>query len=231
MAGAQPGGPSRRDVELVKEFDEDGDGFLNTAERNKARHHLTRLTQQRSQNPGRRRRGPGRGQPMEPGKPGRKVKPADVENYPNASLYDPTILRTLFLEFENDDWEKELAAFKPTDVQVPAKLLVDGKVYPNVGVSFRGASSFFRIPDGLKRSFNVSMDFVDSDQRLYGYKTLNLLNCSGDASMMSSTLYSHLTRQHIAAPRANYVKVVVNGESWGIYTSSQQFNKVFVKEN
>jgi hypothetical protein len=35
-------------------------------------------------------------------------------------------LRTLFLEFENADWEKELSDFHGTDVEVPAKLIVDG---------------------------------------------------------------------------------------------------------
>jgi hypothetical protein len=33
------------------------------------------------------------------------------------------------------------------------------------------------------------------------------------------------------APKANLVKVVVNGESWGIYTNAQQFDKEFLKDN
>ena len=146
-------------------------------------------------------------------------------------LYDPTVLRTIFLEFENEDWETELEAFKPTDVEVPAVMTVDGQRYPNVGVSFRGASSFGHVPAGNKRSFNISMDFVDDDQRLYGYKTLNLLNCNGDASMMSSYLYHQIASQKIATPKVNFVKVVVNGESWGVYANAQQFNKDFLKEN
>jgi hypothetical protein len=37
--------------------------------------------------------------------------PADVKNYPEAPLYEALVLRTFFLEFENPDWEKELAEF------------------------------------------------------------------------------------------------------------------------
>ena len=33
------------------------------------------------------------------------------------------------------------------------------------------------------------------------------------------------------APKANFVKVVINGESWGIYVNAQQFNKDFLSEN
>jgi hypothetical protein len=39
-----------------------------------------------------------------------------VKSFTNAPLYDAQTLRTVFLEFENADWEKELAELKNTDV-------------------------------------------------------------------------------------------------------------------
>jgi hypothetical protein len=170
-------------------------------------------------------------EPREPAKAGPHLAPSEVPSYPNASLYEPAVLRTLFLEFEGKDWEAEIAEFKDSDVEVPATLIVDGVKYPNVGVRFRGMSSFGGVPAGYKRSLNVSLDFVNPKQRLYGYKTLNLLNSHEDPSFLSTVLYSHIARQHIPAPKANFVKVVINGESWGIYVNTQQFNKEFVQEN
>jgi spore coat protein CotH len=139
-------------------------------------------------------------------------------------------LRTLFLEFENPDWEAEMADFNNTDVEVPATLRVDGKVYKGVGVHFRGASSFMMVPAGRKRSLNLSMDFINPDQRLYGYKTLNLLNAHGDPTFLRTVMYLDIARKYIPAPKANFMRVVINGESWGIYPSQQQFNGDFVKE-
>ena len=49
--------------------------------------------------------------------------------------------------------------------------------------------------------------------------------------MMSSYLYTQVTSQKIASPKVNFVKVVINGRSWGIYANAQQFNKDFLKEN
>ncbi|MEZ6119693.1 MAG: CotH kinase family protein [Pirellulaceae bacterium] len=135
------------------------------------------------------------------------------------------------MEFENADWEKELEAFHGTDVDVPARMTVDGKSYENVGVHFRGMSSYGMVPTGMKRSLNLSVDYVHSDQELYGYSTLNLLNANGDASLMSTVLYSQIARKYIPAPKANFVHVVINGESWGVFTNVQQFNKDFIKEN
>jgi Ca2+-binding EF-hand superfamily protein len=166
----------------------------------------------------------------EPTRPGPRVKPDEVKTYPKASLYEPTVLRTIFLEFEDKDWEEELADFYHTDVEVPATLIVDGKRYPNVGVRFRGNSSYFRYGAGQRRSLNVSVDFVDKKQRVYGYKTLNLLNSADDPSFMHTVLYSQVVRNYIPAPRANFVKVAINGESWGVYVNAQQFNKELTAE-
>jgi spore coat protein CotH len=138
---------------------------------------------------------------------------------------------TLSRYFENQDWEAELSDFHGSDVEVPATLTVDGKKYPNVGVHFRGMSSYGMVPVGSKRSLNVSLDSVDSEQRLYGSKTLNLLNAHEDDSFMNTVLYSHIARQYIPTPKANFVKVVINGESWGVYVNVQQFNKEFLAEN
>lgn len=218
-----PGGQQRK---LVKDFDKNNDGWLNAEERKPAREAARQGGAFRFGGP---KGGFGKG--GEVGRPGPRVSPADAKSYPDAPLYDPTVLRTIFLEFENADWEAELDDFHGTDVDVPATLTVDGKRYPNVGVHFRGMSSYMGVPAGSKRSLNLSLDTADDRQRLYGYKTLNLLNAHEDPSMMSTVLYSHVARQYIPAPKANFVKVVINGESWGVYCSVQQFDKVFLKEN
>jgi spore coat protein CotH len=158
------------------------------------------------------------------------MAPADV---PPAStpLYDDGTLRTLFLTFEQSDWEAELAAFYNTDVEVPATLIVDGKTYSDVGVHFRGASSYFMVPSGYKRSLNLAIDFVDQDQALLGYRTLNLNNANGDPSLMRAVIYEHIARQYVPTPAANFVRVVINGEYWGVFTNVAQFNKDFLRDH
>jgi spore coat protein CotH len=231
--GGPPFGERRK---LLEQFDKNGDGWLDNEERAAARAFVKKDQPAGGFGFGGPPKGgfgpPGFGKGnREPSKPGPRVAPADVKSYPEAGLYEPTVLRTLFLEFENDDWEAELADFYHTDVDVPATLTVDGKRYPQVGVHFRGMSSYFAVPAGYKRSLNLSLDFAGSEQRLFGYKTLNLLNGHDDPGLMSAVLYSHIGRQYIPTPRANFVKVVINGESWGVYTNQQQFNKDFLKEN
>jgi spore coat protein CotH len=223
--GPPPGMGQTRKV--LEKFDTNKDGWLNTEERAAAR------PAAKQGGGGGMRFGPmGMRRHQEPAKEGKHVEPSEVKSYPEASLYEPSVLRTIFIDFDNKkDWESELEDFHGTDIDVAATLTVDGKKYSNVGIHFRGMSSYMGVSKGYKRSLNISMDMADGKQKLYGYKTLNLLNAHEDASYLSSVLYSHIARQYIPAPKANLVKVVINGENWGIYANIQQFNKEFVQEN
>jgi hypothetical protein len=223
-------GPGQAKLKLVEKFDKDGDQRLNSAERKAAREYLAQQNTQRFGG----RRGPfgfgGPDQDQAAPEPGPKLSPADVKSGGDAPLYDPQTLRTFFLEFEDADWEKELAEFKYTDVDVPAKLTVDGKAYPDVGVHFRGMSSFMMVREGRKRSLNLSLDFAHKGQAIGGYRTLNLLNSHEDPSFLRSVLSYQIAREYVPAPKANFVRVVINGESWGVYVNVEQFNKDFAKE-
>ena len=145
------------------------------------------------------------------------------------TFYDGGTLRTLYLRFHDEDWYAQLNAFYRTDVEVPAELVVDGKVYPEVGIRFRGTSSYFTV-QSEKKSFNIAVDYGDDSQRLYSYKTLNLLNGHVDASFLREVLYNRIARDYIPAMKTNFVKLVINGESWGVYINLQQYNKDFLDE-
>ncbi len=233
--GMGPGGPNQPERKIVDQFDTDGNGRLDVRERQAAREFLASSPAQgRGFGPGAGRmggRGPGPGGPQAgPAQPGPAMRPEEVPPS-SAALYDDATLRTLFLTFEGDDWEAELDAFANTDVDVPATLAVDGRTYREVGVHFRGASSYFSVPQGYKKSLNLSMDFAHQDQDLGGYRTLNLNNANGDPSLMRAVLYAHIARHYVATPAANFVRVVINGEYYGVYTNVAQFNKDFLRDH
>jgi hypothetical protein len=47
---------------------------------------------------------------------------------------------------------------------------------------------------------------------------------------MRGVLYTEIARRYVPTPRMNYVRLVINGESWGIYLNAQQFNKDFTRD-
>ena len=208
------------ELEILDRFDTNEDGMLDAEERVPAREFMaTQPT----------RRGPGGDTPSPP-ESGRRLTPDDVTRYGDEPLYDMSVLRTLFFDFEGEDWEDELGDFRYSDVEVPATLTVDGETYEDVGLSYRGASSYFTVWPGFKRSLNVSIDALHDDQRLRGHRTLNLLNAHTDPTFLRSVLFFEVARNYLPAPRANFVRVVINGESWGVYVSAEQFNSDFVRD-
>jgi spore coat protein CotH len=220
------GGPMQQERKLVAQFDTNGDKRLDAAERKTAREWLA--TQPALGFGGRGRFGGGSAAAASPG---RKLAPADVRSYAGVPVYDGATLRTVFLQFEaGGDWEQELAAFNNTDVEVPATATIDGATYKDVGVHFRGMSSYFMVPEGRKRSLNLSFDFVNEQQAIGGYKTLNLLNANGDPTFLRGVLYTEISSHYVPTPKMNYMRVVINGESWGAYLNAQQFNKDFTRD-
>lgn len=223
------GGPGPQERQIVSQFDKNNDTRLDTAERKAAREWLAT---QPSFGPGGRGRGGFGGRGMAAAAPGKKLAPSDVKSYPASTpLYDLSALRTVFLQFESADWEDELAAFYRTDVEVPATVIVDGKTYRDVGIHFRGSSSYFMVPQGSKRSLNLSFDFVHEDQALGGYRTLNLLNANSDPTFVRGVLFTEIARAYIPAPKMSYLRVVINGENWGVYLNAEQYNRDFVRDN
>lgn len=223
----------------MRELDVNRNGVLDEAEVEKA-------VQWVKDNPeiggrgGRGGRGPGGPRGFRPGggeaeapiiKPGVKVEPSEVAKYPDHGLYDTSVLRTLFLTIPVEDWEPRMAALKDADLEIGAKLEVDGKVFPQVGIRFRGNTSFRTVSDGKKRSININLDAVDKKADLYGYQTVELLNAHTDASFLRQATFNYVAGHLIPAPKTNFVHLVINGESWGIYTNVQQFNKDFLKEH
>ena len=219
-------GRERSGPTLTERFDRDGNGRLDDEERAEAREAARR--ERRSRRPfGLRFGGSENHGPLVAGP---RVSPEDVARHEGVRFYEPFVLRTVFLDFKGDDWEAELGDFSRTGVEVPATLTVDGKRYDEVGVRFRGSTSLMGVRDGQKRSLNLSIDWAKDKQRVDAYRTLEFLNAHGDPTFARIFLYYHIARHYLPAPRSNFVRVVINGESWGIYVNHQQYNRDFLKE-
>ena len=87
------------------------------------------------------------------------------------------------------------------------------------------------VPAGRTHSINIDVDYGDKQQRLLGYKSLELLNSNGDPTFMRAVLYDQMAQKYLVAPNANYMRIVINGENWGIYQNPQAFNAALIQDN
>ena len=107
---------------LVTQFDEDKNGLLSSAERQKARAHIREIRSKRGRlNSPRRLSSPSVSTPFPKGLVNAKRAPA-----PRGGLYDENVLRTIHLRLPQEDWYEELGDFYLTDVDLSADLAIDG---------------------------------------------------------------------------------------------------------
>jgi hypothetical protein len=219
------------ELKLTAQFDPNGDHRLDAAERQAARAYLAQHPPaDPAPLPGRPAPIPPPAVALEPVKPGEKISPNGVEVFGAQPLYDARVLRTLFLEFEDTDWQKELADFARTDVLVPARLTLDGKTYAGVGVHFHSGLAVPSFSFGYKRSLDLVLDHTIAGQSLGSQRELRLLDSRTDPTFLRTLLYSRVARDYGPAPRTGFVRVVINGENWGVYLSVQPFDENFVQD-
>lgn len=135
-------------------------------------------------------------------------------------VYDESVIRFINLEFEQPNYWNLLTQNKTDQIDIPATLTVDGETFPNVGVRFKGQTSYSQLGNSDKKSFNITFDYLDPDQNWGGYETINLNNAFQDRSYMREVLYLHLIRRHIPAAKGCFVHLTINDENWGLYAVS-----------
>ena len=146
-------------------------------------------------------------------------------------FYDLTAYRTIYLQFNQANWWSLLLQNYGPEIDIPADMTVDGVIYPNCGVRFRGNTSYTQLPPGSeKKSFNIRTDGFVLGQDLYGYDNINLNNGFHDPTFLREFLTYWVMRRHGPAPKANFVKLYLNGVYWGVYVNVQQPNKDWAKE-
>lgn len=141
-------------------------------------------------------------------------------------LYDIEVIRDVYLTFNQPNWWQLLLQNYAPEINIPADMRVDGVTYQNVGVRFRGNTSYFQLPPSSeKKSLNIETDAYVPGQDLYGYEHLNLNNGFHDPTFLREFLTYWVMRQHGPAPLCNFVRVHLNGTYWGVYINVQQPNK------
>ncbi|MBK7426441.1 MAG: CotH kinase family protein [Saprospiraceae bacterium] len=145
-------------------------------------------------------------------------------------FYHLETIREIRLDFEQPNYWALMTANYASETNIPASLTLEGHTYQNVGVRFRGNTSYMQIGNSPKKSFAVEMDFIEEDQVVGGYKNLKFNNAHQDASFMREVMYGHMARKYTPIAKANYVRVYLNGEDWGIYTNIQSVDKTFLDE-
>jgi hypothetical protein len=107
---------------------------------------------------------------------------------------------------------------------------IDGVLYDNVGVRFKGHSSYLFYP-GDKKPFRIKFNNYE-DHRFDGMKKISLNNGWGDPTMLREKIHLDLLDElDVPAPRANFARVYIDTTYWGFYSLVEHVDKTFLNSH
>jgi len=109
----------------------------------------------------------------------------------------------------------------------PADVVIDGRKINSVGIRKKG---FFGSAVSTRPSLKLKLDRYADDQEFGGLSTLTFNNNNQDPSRVQSVMvYRFFNDAGIHSPRANFARIIVNGEDLGVYTHVESVNKALLK--
>lgn len=153
-----------------------------------------------------------------------------VSSYAQADLYDLGSVREIRLYFADSNWNDRLdSLYLEGDDRLTGDLVIDGTMIPDVGVRYKGFSSYSSSRE--KNPFNIKLDHVYPGQNYQGYDKLKLSNVFQDPSFMREVLSYDIARKYMPASQANYADLYVNDVLIGLYTNVEDVSKEFVDKH
>lgn len=144
-------------------------------------------------------------------------------------FFSQPIVHEVRLNFSQTGYWDSLEVNMDLEEYMAADVTIDGVSYSDVGVKFKGNSSFNNPSD--KKPFKIDMNEYVSGQDVDGLKKFNLNNGFKDPSFLREKLALDFYNDHgLAAPRCAYTKVYINDVYWGLYTFVEEVNKGFLED-
>lgn len=150
-------------------------------------------------------------------------------------IYDLEHITEIKVKFQESNWEELLDKMKAKGdkKRLTATVTIDGQVFTEVGVRYKGNSSYNNPKSkGTKKlPFNMKATYKKKNQLFPGgYKTIKLSNVFRDASYTREVLSYEIARKYMPAPKCNFAKLYVNDVYIGLYNNTQAVDKILLED-
>lgn len=145
-------------------------------------------------------------------------------------FYQLDAIQDISIEFEEENWQMALDSLRYNGNELlEASLTINGTTLDGVGVRIK-KSRFFE-PDRQKNSLFVRLDYKKEGQTYQGNRAVLLSQSLRDPSMVREVLAYELARKYMPAPRANFAKVEVNEEYYGLFVNVEPIDSSFLQRS
>lgn len=145
-------------------------------------------------------------------------------------FFDVDKVQNIDITFEQDNWQYILDSLRVNgNGLLLATVNINGDIYKNAGVRFRGSTSF--TIGGQRNALFIKLNYIVKGQKHEKYKRLKLSTSLRDPSMIREVMAYEIARDYMPAPMANYAKITVNDRFYGLFVNVEPVADRFLKNN
>ena len=147
--------------------------------------------------------------------------------FSQSDFYKTDEIQDIKIYFEESNWDSILDSLyiDGNKARHLCRININGEDFDSVGIRYKGFSSVS--VDRKKNPFNIKLDYV-KNQDYEGFDKIKLSNVIQDPSFLREVLSYDIARKYMPASRANFARVFINDEYWGLYTNVEAVNKDFI---
>lgn len=147
-------------------------------------------------------------------------------------FYDIGAVQEIKVSFYQPNWQYLLDSLKNVPGEpylIASSVEINGQTFDSVGVKYKGYSSYD--PGNLKNPLHLELNHVIKGQNYLGVKDIKLSNVFADPTFVREVLSYEILRKYMNEPLANYAKIWLDGEYWGVYVNVESVNKPFLRKH
>lgn len=145
-------------------------------------------------------------------------------------FYAVDTIQELKISFEQDNWRYLLDSlrFNGSDMLL-ADLEINGKTFRDVGVRYQHTGAFK--PGRKRNSLYIDLDFINTSHEYHGNRNIILSSALRDPSMLREVLGYEIARRYMPAPRANFARVQINDDYYGLFVNIEPIEDAFLERH
>lgn len=144
-----------------------------------------------------------------------------------ADFYDTKTIQNISITFNEKNWRDILDSLRYNgDELLTGVVEINKQKYDNAGIRYRSARGF-QI-GGKHNSLYIQLPEGKDYQ---GYAVVELSNAVRDPSVVREVLASEIARKYMPAPKANYAKVMINGNYYGFFVNIESVGGKFLERS
>lgn len=140
------------------------------------------------------------------------------------NFYSSDAIQEVRINFSGDNWKYLLDSLRYNGAEtLSGQLTINGTEVDGAGVRYRDGRSF--TPNGRRNGLYIEL----GEQDYQGYNIIDLSSALRDPSLVREVLASEIARTYFHAPQANFAKVYINDEYYGLFVNKEAIGKGYLE--